>query len=146
MSKSPQKVQRGFPGRASLESTFKREGGVGTTWLSPVAGLEGAQQGHCLTARSGDRQDVPTAACPRAGWGSRRNGNLTKTEREGAWKIALIYSVLISPSGVFSTYLFFSLGLRVLPVGHRPSQTSRSIITGQILPSARLCCPARCCW
>lgn len=144
MSKSPQKVLRGFPGTASLESTFKREGGIRTTWPSPVAALEEAQQGHCLMVRSGDWQDMPTAACPRAGWGSRRNGNLTKTEREGVWKIALIYSVLVSPAGVFSVYLFFSLGLCVLHVGHRPSQTSRSISTGQILPSARLCCPVQC--
>lgn len=66
-------------------------------------------------ARSGDQQDVLTAACPRAG--SRRNRNLTETEREGAWKIALTYSVLVSPSGVFSVYLFFSLDLCVLHVG-----------------------------
>lgn len=52
----------------------------------------------------------------------------------------MVYSVLVSPSGIFSVYLFFSLALNVLHMGHRPTQTSRGISTGQILPSAVCCC------
>lgn len=71
--------------------------------------------GRCVVSswlgRGTARAQEPSRTCPwvvSAAWGPRWDRNLPKTKREEHGKSLWIYSLLVSPSGVFSVYLFFS--------------------------------------
>lgn len=85
-----------------MEKPFQK-GAPGPVWAP--AGLEEARPG--LTA--GQEPSRTWSWQPVLCWvGIQVQQESFQDQETGAWKIPLIYSVLVSPSGVFSVYLFSS--------------------------------------